>query len=205
YLGREPMEKYDPDLFHKMKELEPLKSEKDIKMVEDSGLFPDLTFHDKLLNTDALPLKARAAERTRWHQAALEQLKDAELVFADPDNGLIKVDKEDEGKAVKKGSQKYIFSTEIEDYFKRGQNIVYYHHRPRKKEDAWLKDKRIMAGLPGAKLLAVSAHRWVNRAYIFVVHEDQYEFYKKVIDGFLQSDWGTVRVDKKLFFTSEDV
>lgn len=202
YLYIPTYEAYDPELYLKMKELGSLKPEKkEICMVEESGLFPSFSFYHEILKTDELPVKEREAARKQWHEKALEKLKDAELVFADPDNGL-----SEEIEIMEKGSQKYILPCEIKKYFKRGQNVVYYHHRPRKKGEAWMADKTIMKDLDGARLLAVSAHRWINRAYIFVVHEDEYEFYCNTIDGFLNSKWGAPEKGKKLpFFTLEEI
>lgn len=197
------MRDYNPALYDLMKELNEQRDFRKlcIQMVEESGLFPNFSFYHEILNIDDLAPDEREAERTRWHKAAMEKLKDADLVFADPDNGLSK-----DIRIKEKGSQKYILPCEIKEYFKRGQNVVYYHHRPRKKREAWMADKTIMKDLDGARLLAVSAHRWINRAYIFVVHEDEYEFYRNAIDGFLNSKWGAPEKGKKLpFFTIEDI
>ena len=188
------MRDYNPALYDLMKDLNEQRDSKKlcIQMVEKSGLFPSFSFYHEILKTDELPTKERETARKQWHIKALEMLKDADLVFADPDNGLSK-----DIRIKEKRSQKYILPCEIKKYFKRGQNVVYYHHRPRKKCDDWMKDKTIMEDLEGAKLLAVSAHRWVNRAYIFVVHEDNYEFYRNAIDGFMNSKWGSPENGKK--------
>ncbi len=201
YLKIPEFRAYDEELYDKMQELAPLK-DKTVCMIKESGLFPDIIFYDGLLNTDAFPREERKAERDKWHQAAMKELGDVEFVFLDPDNSLsrdVDIDK--------KGSQKYILPSEIEDYFlNMKKDVLYYHHRPRKNEAEWMKDKTIMAGLPGAKLLAVSAHRWVNRAYIFVVHEKRAELYREAIDGFLSEKWGaSERGRKRPFFTKEDI
>ncbi len=196
------MRDYNPALYDLMKGLNGQRDSKKlcIQMVEESGLFPGFSFYHEILKTDDLAPDEREAERTRWHKEAMEKLKDVDLVFADPDNGLSQ-----NIEIKKKGSQKYILPCEIEAYFQDKKDIVYYHHRPRKNEEEWMKDKKIMEKLSGAKLLAVSAHRWVNRAYIFVIHEERYEKYKALIDSFLASEWGTLRVDRKNFFTEEPI
>lgn len=201
--NRIAMRDYNPALYDLMKDLNEQRDSKKlcIQMVEESGLFPGISFYHEILKTDYLAPDEREAERTRWHKEAMEKLNAAELVFADPDNGLTK-----DMDAGKKGSQKYIFYHEIEDFFSARKDIVYYHHRPRKKGDDWMADKTIMKDLKGAKLLAISAHRWINRAYIFVVHEDKYEFYRDVINKFLSTRWGAHEKGKKLpFFTIEDI
>ena len=196
------MRDYNPALYDLMKDLNEQRDSKKlcIQMVEESGLFPGFSFYHEILKTDELPTKEREAARMQWHENALEKLKDANLVFADPDNGLSQ-----NIEIKKKGSQKYILPCEIKAFFQDKKDIVYYHHHPRKNKEEWMEDKKIMEKLPGAKILAVSAHRWINRAYIFVVHEDSYEKYKSLIGGFLASEWGTLRVDRKNFFTEEPI
>lgn len=65
--------------------------------------------------------------RSLWHKAALERLESADVVFLDPDNGLLA---KSVGRNSKK-SVKYVFEDEILSYLLRGQAVVFYHHRPR--------------------------------------------------------------------------
>lgn len=59
-----------------------------------------------------------------------------DIVFADPDNSLT-VNK----KPSQKGSEKFILPDEIMDYYNRGQDVVYYHHRSRKNNEGWMEEK----------------------------------------------------------------
>ena len=73
------------------------------------------------------------AGRYQWHNNALETLAPCEIVFLDPDNGL-------SVKSVGKGSAKsvkYVWDEELSDYLKRGQSVVLYNHRPRKKPETF--------------------------------------------------------------------
>ena len=119
------MRDYNPALYELMKDLNEQRDSKKlcIQMVEKSGLFPSFSFYHEILKTDELPTKERETARKQWHIKALEMLKDTDLVFADPDNGLSK-----NMKARKQGSQKYILPCEIEAYFQDKKDIVYYHH-----------------------------------------------------------------------------
>ena len=69
--------------------------------------------------------------REQWHRKALDTLTDCNLVFLDPDNGLlVKSIKESSPKSVK-----YVFDRELSEYIKRGQSVVLYNHRPRKQRE----------------------------------------------------------------------
>ncbi len=199
YLGIEAMRQYDIELFEAMKNLAPLKK-KHIGMVESSGVLDGITFYNDKMDFDNIPPRIRGEKRAEWHRRALTALSGCELVFADPDNGLI------DRKPSAKGARKYILPGEICDYFKRGQQVVYYQHRPRMDTAKWgVFKRRILMRIPEAKLLEVSFNRWSCRTYIFVLHENEYARYEKLIGSFLESDWGQLKVGGKPAFVPEKI
>jgi hypothetical protein len=76
-----------------------------------------------------LPLTARSpgerlADRRDWHAKAMRHLRDASLVFFDPDNGL-------ETASVPKHSPKagkFVFWSELHAFWLAGKSLVVYHH-----------------------------------------------------------------------------
>lgn len=72
-------------------------------------------------------------KRLAWHCRAVSALSICNLVFLDPDNGLLV-------KSVGKGSAKsvkYVFPEEIADYISQGISVVFYNHRQRKAENIY--------------------------------------------------------------------
>lgn len=200
YLEDQRMRDYDAGLFDAMKRLA-FCLDKSVSLVERSGVLAGMRFYSAMMDLDSLDWRERAEARERWHKGALSMLKDADLIFADPDNGLSITQK-----PTKKGAQKFIFPGEIVDYFRRGQQVFYYHHRPRKDYDGWMKDKsQIRNFLPDARLLAVSFNRWSCRTYIFVVHEERCKEYRSLLQDFLASPWGRYKVNGKPAFTEEPI
>lgn len=200
YLLDERMRVYDAALYDVMRDLA-FREGKSIRMVEDSRLFDGITFYSEPLNLDSLHWSQRAEGRDEWHRGALKALTGQELIFADPDNGLSA-----NKKASQKASGKFIFPNEIADYYRRGQDVVYYHHRSRKKAVGWMDEKtQLRRFLPGVKLMAISFRRWSCRAYIFVIHEARADFYHRILDGFMASAWGSCRVDGRVPFTYEEI
>lgn len=174
---------------------------KSIEMVEQDGILEGMIFYNSMMDFNSLHWGMRSESRSRWHYNALNALSGADLVFADPDNSLTISKKPSE-----KDAQKFILPNEVADYFNRGQDVVYYHHRSRKNETGWLEEKRRMKKyLPEVHLLVVAFRRWSQRAYIFVIHSDRFDFYRKAVNDFLGSSWGTERVDGKVPFTFEDI
>lgn len=194
------MKVFDPDVYDVMKRIA-FREDKTIQMVEREGILHGICFYNTMLDLSGLHWRKRKEARLKWHESALNSLQDVELIFADPDNSL----------AIKKrptqsDAQKYILLCEIEDYYRRGQQVLYYHHRSRKNAEGWLKEKRQMSMcLSDAKLLALSFHRWSARIYIFVLHEDVYSLYHRMLDDFLHTKWGTNQVDGKVPFTVESI
>lgn len=200
YLLDERMRVYDAEVYDTMKNLA-FREDKTIQMVENSGILDGISFYHGLLDLDSIHWSERAEKREVWHQGALKALSDADMIFADPDNSLSVTRKPSQ-----KGSEKYILPNEAMDYYKRGKDVVYYHHRSRKNDKGWMEEKTQMCRyLPDARLMAVAFRRWNCRVYIFVLHENKVDFYRKILNDFLCSAWGTHKVDGKIPFTYEEI
>lgn len=200
YLEDARMRVYDKELYDALQRLDARK-DKCVQTLQADPVLAGLRFFDAPMDFDELPWRERKDARARWHLDALHTLDGTELVFADPDNGLSM-----SKPATQKGAQKFILPDEIAKYYQRGQTIVYYHHRPRKDEAGWMRDKTMIRDrLPDARLLAVSFNRWGCRSYIFVLHEEQFALYRSVVDTFLRTDWGTHTVDGKHAFKWEPI
>ena len=92
YLEKEEeYTKYDQDLFDILKEmLLPEPENRKVKQFELQNVIPDAIYYHKELNLrDLKTVAERKAHRDEWHENALDVCKDAELVFLDPDNGLM--------------------------------------------------------------------------------------------------------------------
>ncbi len=200
YLFDARMRVYDAEVYDVMQDLA-FRNDKTVQMVENSGILNGMSFYNELLDLDSLHWSRRTDRRDKWHHGALEALAGVDIVFADPDNSLT-VKK----KPSQKGSEKFILPEEIMDYYSRGQDVVYYHHRSRKNEEGWMKEKTQMQRfLPDAKLMAVALRRWSYRVYIFVIHENKAALYNRALSDFIGSAWGMHKVDGKVPFTYEEI
>ena len=83
-----------------------------------------------ILNARYYSEPVSVAGREEWHKKALDLLNDLDIVFVDPDNGMLV--KSVGKKSVK--SVKYTFYEEVRDYVRRGQSVLIYNHRSRKQE-----------------------------------------------------------------------
>lgn len=187
YLEKPTERKYDPALYDALKEIAFLPN-KSVQMIEKKGLIPGAVFYHEILKSAYDKPSAREINRILWFNNSKMLLGDAELIFADPDNGLT-------GKktAKAKGSEKYVIPFEIADYYNSGKNVVYYCHKGRRKCDAWEETKLIMKKyVPDAQILVMTYHKGTQRSYIFVIHPDDYQKYVKLLSGFGRTKWSSV-------------
>ena len=175
------------------------REDKTVQDIEQAGLIPDALYYHECLPNETLGVRSREIKRTLWFNNSLMLLKDAKLVFADPDNGISY-----RKKAGDKGSEKYVLPEEIEQYYSRGQNVVFYCHKGRRTAEAWEKTKGgIKEQLPDAQLIVLTFHRGTQRSYIFVLHPDDYAMYESVLAEFLETAWGKVFTREPVFENAE--
>ncbi|MBR5743686.1 MAG: hypothetical protein IKX85_07740 [Clostridia bacterium] len=200
YLLREneAEKEYDPVVYEAMRGLA-FKKGKKLSDIRKAGLIPNAVFYEEKLSTDKLDWRERKPVREQWHADAMQALADVELVFADPDTGTTK-------KVTRKGAAQYAAIDELARYYERGQDVVYYCHRARRTEAAWNKKKgELLERIPDATIYVLTFHRGMQRSYIFAVHPEQAERYRRLIDGFLDSPWGRGRGGKPAPFEEETI
>lgn len=127
-------------------------------------------------------------DRHCWHQNALSNMKDCELVFLDPDNGLIP-------KSVGYGSTKsikYVLPEEIIDYYEAGHSVVFYNHRTREQLEDYLHrfDELFNSKeLEQATIVGITFRRGTVRDYFLIIQEEHAERVVKGIQILLDSKW----------------
>ncbi|ODA41886.1 hypothetical protein DSBG_1378 [Desulfosporosinus sp. BG] len=174
-----PIERYlDSELFDLLKKVVVFE-DKSVSMIEQAEIFSSACFYHKLISRE---------NRDAWLHNALEALRDAELVFCDPDNGPIGAKSKGS-----KNSEKYICPSEIVDYYNRGQNVVYYCQKARRTWEQWDKTKNEMIEyLPDARLYILTYHKGTQRSYIFVMHPEDGRRYIAILQKFLYTAWSRV-------------
>ena len=177
----------DPELFYVLKEIA-FRSDKSVNMIQDAHIIQGAEFYKEILKSSSLEADARELSRRLWFNNSTLILKDVDLIFADPDNGISY-----RKTAKTKDSEKYILPEDVCDYYNSGRNVVYYCHKGRRKQEAWEQAKTgIRNYIRDAQILAVTCHRGTQRSYIFVLHPDSYKKYEHILTAFLDSAWGNM-------------
>ena len=193
YLEKPENRVCDPELFDALRELASI-NYKTVEMIEDWEIIPEADFFGEILKTNSQASEDGKWDRRLWFNNSKLMLEDAELIFADPDNGISFT------KTVRtKGSEKYILPDEVCEYYHSGKNVVFYCHKGRRKQEDWERTKtEIRKYLKDAQILAVTFHRGTQRSYIFVLHPDSFHKYEQILKDFLDTAWGRL-------FTSEPI
>ena len=117
---------YDPDVFDGLKTIVDNKRRL-ISAVENSAFFGHHTFATEEINLDTSTYPAREKQRQQWFERVCSDLKSANIVFADPDNGILK------NVSFKQGRMKHgksISENEIKT-LSAGRPMIIYHHNSR--------------------------------------------------------------------------
>ncbi|SKB94429.1 hypothetical protein SAMN06296386_1105 [Lachnospiraceae bacterium] len=117
----------------------------------------------------------------------MNELVSAELIYLDPDNGLL-----EDNNPRKRGAEKYALPDEEEQYYRAGHNVVYYCHKGRRKLGEWLDYKSIMCkAFPDAKPLVLTFHKGTQRSYVFLLHPEYFQKYHIIIERFMDN-WDNI-------------
>ena len=134
-------------------------------------------------------------QRAAWHELALQKLENCDLVFLDPDNGLLV---KSVGKKSAK-SVKYVFEEELDDYLRSGRSVVLYSHRQRKPEEKYFAEilSRFESrdALKGKKVFAITFPKGTVRDYFLIAaNEDHASKMERAITKMEQSLWGKLNL-----------
>lgn len=189
YLHKKSYSRYDEELYYILKDIVDT-DRRNVSSVQESVILSGNTvFYDNILDLtgEPDPLKRRIL-RQFWHNTAMNRLKDCEIVFLDPDNGL-------QVKSVSLTGQKgnkYIGLDELKDYYKLGKSIIFYNHRERRLEEKYL-DKfrklRLDPDFKGAEWLGLKFFRGTIRDYIFVLQPKHLYSVKAQCEALLNTAW----------------
>lgn len=115
----------DPEVYEALRKV--VEGPRVIHALENASILPGARFANELLRHDAPAYAEREIWRKQWFERTLGNLKDCQIVFADPDNGL----RTDENwRAGKKKHWKSIPLREVGALAENRTAIIYHHNQP---------------------------------------------------------------------------
>lgn len=122
-----PLRRCCPDLFDRLREIVQC-DRRSIAEIEASGALPCGTvfFSDKMIFA-SLPADEALQARLAWSERGAYTVRDADLVFADPNNGL----ETPSMNRTRRRSSRHAYYDEFNSCWSRGQSLVLYQHSAR--------------------------------------------------------------------------
>ncbi|MDR7855742.1 hypothetical protein [Tissierella sp.] len=155
-----------------------------VEALEKANLIPNANYYNKLLK----PGNDKNFDRLEWFRSSLEELSESDIIFCDPDNGLIV--KSVSQKSV--NSDKYILHDELVSYYQVGKSIIFYNHRCREKENVYLQRFQPLmqrSELMGAEWRGLKYVRGTIRDYIFILQDKHTAAVDIVIKNMMKTNW----------------
>lgn len=158
-----------------------------VESLETPGIL-DAVFFNERLDFSEVHFRKRDGVRTDWHNRALATLNGCDIIFVDPDNGLMVPSAQRSKKA-----NKYVLQEELFAYYRQGASIVYYQHKARRQDGFYadqhsklLQDERIQ----GAEGLGLKFTRTSLRYYWFLLRPEHAETVRQCVASLLAGPWG---------------
>ena len=187
YLRNETYRACDGELFEALGKIVNPPGRRSVASLKEAGIL-NAVYYDKVLDFRCAP--DRAEKRRKWHADALDCLADAEIVFLDPDNGLMVPSAAKTARA-----NKYAELSEIADYCRRPRktSVIWYQHKARRGDEFYrdqfrdilkMEEFRGMCGM-GLKFSPVS------QRYYFLLIQPEHREILSLVDNFLETPWKT--------------
>lgn len=150
-----------------------------IRGFERTNLLQSAVYYNRIMDFSG-SVSEKNRQRRTWMDSACDKLSTTELIFLDPDNGLLM-----RKSRTSHGKEKYVLPEEVEQFYEH-HNVVYYCHKGRRKPEEWEKYKAAMLyRLPGAIPFVLTYHKGTQRSYVFLIHPKCEDRYSKIICNFV--------------------
>ncbi len=172
----------DPTLAAKLMDIHKQEHHRSISALQAENLIEGARYFDECVSHQ---------KRNEWHQRALKALSGADLIFLDPDNGMIVP-------SVKDGNPKivkYVLYEEVRDYLNQEQSILVYNHRCRIKEPLYFGKlfQRFAekTGIPKDRIQTVTFPRFSVRDYLAISANGEHHVrIQTAFQNMLNGPWG---------------
>ncbi|MBQ9870716.1 MAG: hypothetical protein IJM27_02190 [Eubacterium sp.] len=184
YLIPEKYKECDPVLAECLTKI--AQGERSVISIQKAGLIPGAVYYDDYLTVEG---------REEWNERAVKLFENVDLVFMDPDNGLlVKSVKERSARSVK-----YAFYDEVKRFFDDGKSVLIYNHRCRKPESQYFKDiennleERIRVNQ--VMVQEITFPKGTVRDYFAIpACQEHYEMFRDAFKNMKKSKWGQLGV-----------
>lgn len=144
-------------------------------------------FYSQMLDFTGMNKTDRQLFRWEWHTSAMDKLRTCDIIFVDPDNGLIVPSAEGTPK-----SNKFVLPFELYEYYCTGASVIYYQHKARRPDAFYVEQNNqlIKTGeFPDAKSLGLKFRTTSQRYYFFLLQPSHAETVMHCVEQMKRSPW----------------
>jgi len=151
---------------------------------------PDIlqaAFYSKLLDFADADRSERQTLRWEWHSRAIQQLRNCDIVFVDPDNGLIVPSADNTPK-----SNKFVLPFELAEYYRAGASVIYYQHKARRPDVFYMAEtKQLIASgaFPNAETLGLKFKTTSQRYYFCLMQSQHAAIMTRCVKRMMETPW----------------
>ena len=184
YLKDDTFRQYDEELWLKLNRI--VSGQRNVAMIQNARLL-NAVYYSDVLDFSGKTKAERKADREKWHARALAALSGTDIVFVDPDNGLLVPSATGTRK-----ENKYVTPTELLDYCKQGSSVVYYQHKARVPDSVYAERHRALiesSALKNMSGLGLKFNRTSLRYYFFMIQPKHKAAITHAVDRMLTTAW----------------
>lgn len=177
---------YDEDLWLGLKRIVS-SGKREVSALQKAQLL-DAVFYSVLFSFSGKTEADRASFRETWHRNAIATLSDVDIVFVDPDNGLLVPSATGTRK-----ENKYVKPAELADYYRQESSVVYYQHKARVPDSVYIeKHKKLLqsSGFEGASGFGLKFTKTSLRYFFFLIQPVHKVVITEAVEQMLASSWG---------------
>lgn len=185
YLNKEQYQACDKQLWSELKRIVK-KGQREIAALENGDIL-QATYYSQPLDFSGKTKAERINLRSKWHKEATAVLNNTDIVFVDPDNGLMVPSAEGTVKA-----NKYVEPQELADYYSQGSTVIYYQHKARRNDTFYIEQHKCLLSchdFDGASGLGLKFFRTSQRYYFFIIQPKHKELINEQIQQMMNTAW----------------
>lgn len=182
YINSKIFKGCDDQLIKKLRVI--IESDRSTDALEKANLIPEARYYSAILR----PGNEHSFSREIWYKNSLTALADADIIFCDPDNGLLVKSVSLTGSK----SDKYVTPKELITYYLQGKSVIFYNHRCREKEQVYLRRFALLQQskeLQTARWMGLKFARGTIRDYMFILQPYHIDKVADAIENMMQSNW----------------
>lgn len=186
YLDNEECRQCDNVLWDELKRIIDTKRREVYALQNESIL--KAKFFDKVLDFKGKTKVERISIRKNWHGDALECLRGVDVVFIDPDNGLVVPSAKGKTK-----ENKYVIPDELADYYNQGSSVIYYQHKARRTDSFYSRQFELLLKslqIENAAGYVLKFIKTSQRYYFLILQPQHREIVEKAVAEMISSSWG---------------